>query len=264
MLVDYLTKWVETEPTQKIESDDVINFLTRVFSRHGIPEILITDNGPQFRSDKTKAFLDLYGVYVHFTTAYHPESNGMVENRNKEIGKYLRILCNKNTQNWDLMLPSALWALRTCKNEATKFSSFELLYGRRDLQPYELTINLDSKEENEDIEEYIIRKFVRHYKWIQEAINNITTANKIWEDRRNQMKRLKATYKLGDLVLVRLINRKKLDPFFLGPMKIVKREFNTVTLADPITNEITNRNVHVKNIVPYKLCEIETSGTKSI
>ena len=260
VLVDYLTKWVEAEPTKYIESDDVIRFLSKVFSRHGIPEIIVTDNGPQFNSDKTKAFLDLYGVYVHFIATYHPESNGEVENRNKEIGKYLRLLCNKNTSQWDEILPSALWALRTSKNETTKFSSFELLYGRRDLQPFELVLNLDKKEDFESNEEFLIRRFTTHYKWIKEAINNIQTANKIWEDRRKQMKRLKAEYKSGDLVMIKCINRRKLEPFFLGPMKIVKKQFNTVTLCDPVTNEIADRNVHLKNIVPYQLCEIETSG----
>jgi len=78
VLVDYLTKWVEAEATSKVESEDVISFLSKVFSRHGIPEVLVTDNGPQFRSEKTKSFLDLYGVYVHFTSTYHPESNGEV------------------------------------------------------------------------------------------------------------------------------------------------------------------------------------------
>jgi len=263
VLVDYLIKWVEAEPTSSIESDDVISFLIRVFSRHGIPEIIITDNGPQSSSDKTKAFLDLHGTYVQFVSVYHPESNGMVENRNKEIGKYLKILCDNKALIWDEILPSALWALRTCKNETTKFSSFELLYGRRDLQPFELTVNLDKKEPFETQEEYMIRKFTRHHTWIQEAINNIQTANKIWADRRNQMKRMQANYQPGDLVLVRTINRRKLDPYFIGPLKIVKKQFNTLTLCDPITNEIANRNVHLKNVIPYKLCEIRTSGTKS-
>ena len=40
-------------------------------------------------------------------------------------------------------------------------------------------------------------------------------------------------------------------------MKIVKKQFNTVTLCDPLTNEIAERNVHLKNIIPYRLCEIE-------
>ena len=100
VLVDYFTKWVEAEPLQRIESVDVIAFLSNVFSRHGIPEILITDNGPQFISSKTKGFLDLYNVYVQNSAIYHPESNGEVENRNKEISKYLRLL-GENEKEWD-------------------------------------------------------------------------------------------------------------------------------------------------------------------
>ena len=77
-------------------------------------------------------------------TTYHPSTNGEVENRNKEIIKYLKLLA-KQEDDWNEVLPSALWALRTCKNEKTKFSSFELLYGRQDLQPLELTLNKDGR-----------------------------------------------------------------------------------------------------------------------
>jgi len=83
----------------------------KVYTSHGIPEVIVTDKGPQFCSDKTKAFRDLYDVLVHFVTLYNLESNDKAENRNKQIGKYLRLLCNKNTQNWDEILPSTLWAL---------------------------------------------------------------------------------------------------------------------------------------------------------
>ena len=177
-----------------------------------------------------------------------------MENRNKEIGKYLRILCNNNLSIWYEILPNALWVLRTTKNETTKFSSFELLYGRRDLQPFELIVNLDKKEDYEIQEEYLIRRFTKHYKWIKEAINNIQTVNRIQEDRSKQIRRLKAEYKLGDLVLIKLINKRKLDPYFVEPMKIVKKQLNTVTVCDPITNEIADRNVHLKNNIFY--CKI--------
>jgi len=88
-------------------------------------------------SDFTKLFLDLYDAYERFTSTYHPESNGLTENRNKEIGKYLRLQANKY-QEWDELLPAALWALRTANNSTTKFSSFQLVYGRTDHQPLEL------------------------------------------------------------------------------------------------------------------------------
>ena len=250
VLVDYLTKWVEAEPLQTTESDQVMQFLKKVFARHGIPEVLVTDNGPQFISDKTKGFLDLHDVYVHYVSTYHPASNGEVENRNKEICKYLRLLGEK-VKDWDETLYSALWALRTCKNETTKYSSFELLYGRRDLQPFELTLNIEKRNKYEEEEEYWLRKFITHDKWIREAINNIETANKLWEDRRKQIRRMRSEYKPGDLVLVRVFNRRKLDPFFTGPLKIVKKEFNTVTVSDPITGEIADRNIHLKNVIPY-------------
>jgi len=250
VLVDYLTKWVEADPLQTAESDDVIFFLKKTFSRHGIPEILVTDNGPQFTSDKTKAFLDLHDVYVHYISTYHPASNGEVENRNREICKYLRLLGEKDHQ-WDETLYSALWALRTSKNEVTKYSSFELLYGRRDLQPFELSINIEKRNNLESEEEYWLRKFITHDRWIREAIRNIETANKLWADRRKQIKRMKGDFKPGDLVLVKVFNRRKLDPYFTGPLRIVKQEFNTVTVCDPITGDIAERNIHLKNIIPY-------------
>ena len=250
VVVEYLTQWVEAEAVQSIESDDVIRFLKAIFARHGIPELLVTDNGPQFISDKTKAFLDLHDVIVNNVTTYHPESNGKVENRNKEISKYLRVLGNRET-NWDEILPSALWALRTCKSEVTGFSSFELLYGRQDLQPFELGLNVQGLDKDEGEEEYWLRKFIIHHKWITEAISNIETANKLWLDRRRQIKRLRAKYKPGDLILVKVFNRRKLDPYFTGPLRIVKRELNTVTVCDPVTGEIAERNIHLKNVIPY-------------
>ena len=250
VLVDYFTKWTEAEPLKSTESEDVIRFLKSVFSRHGIPEVLVTDNGPQFVSDRTKAFLDLHDVYVQYIATYHPASNGEVENRNREICKYLRLL-GENDKQWDETLYSALWALRTSKSEVTKHSSFELLYGRRDLQPFELSLNIDRRNEFENEEEYILRKFITHDRWIREAIRNIETANKLWMDRRKQIRRLKSNYKPGDLVLVKVFNRRKLDPFFTGPLKIIKQELNTVSVCDPITGEVADRNIHLKNIIPY-------------
>jgi len=251
VVVDYFTKWVEAEPTENITSKDVIKFLIKVFSRHGVPQVITTDNGVQFTSDMTKIFLDLYDVYVKFTSTYHPESNGLTENRNKEIGKLLRLLGKKHKE-WDEILPSALWALRTTKNVVTNHSSFELVYGREDQQPFDIAAR-PTKSVNKSSDEVLLEKFTNHYLWTIEAANNIKNANKYWANRReeknsmNNGKRIKP----GDLVLVRNFNRTKLEPYFVGPLKVIKKQFNTVTLADPNTGIQVNRNVHLKNIVKY-------------
>ncbi len=88
--VDYFTKWPEAKALATITSQDVTEFLMEVFSRQGIPQLVLFDNGVQFTSDYTKIFLDLYDTYIPFVSTYHPESNGSVENKNREIGKQLR------------------------------------------------------------------------------------------------------------------------------------------------------------------------------
>jgi len=65
------------------------------------------NNGPQLNSDYTKIFLDLYGVYIHFVASYLPPPNGLVENRNREIGKQLRNFAGKNDE-LDTLLPLTL------------------------------------------------------------------------------------------------------------------------------------------------------------
>ena len=58
MIVDYFTKWVEAEPLATVTSKDVIYFLCGVVARHGTPQVVTTDNGPQFNSELTRIFLE--------------------------------------------------------------------------------------------------------------------------------------------------------------------------------------------------------------
>ena len=256
VVVDYFTKWVEAEATETITSQDVIKFLINVFARHGVPQIITTDNGVQFTSDMTKVFLDLYDVYIKFVSTYHPESNGLTENRNKEIGKLLRLLGEKN-KDWDEILPSALWTLRTTKNSVTNHSSFELVYGREDQQPFDIAAR-PTKDLYKSSDEVLLEKFVSHYRWVLEAAENSKNASKYWATRREEKNSLNQGKRIavGDLVLVRNFNRTKLEPYFVGPLKVIKKQYNTLTLADPNTGIQLNRNVHLKNIVKYNSASI--------
>lgn len=59
-------------------STDVIAHLKSIFARHGIPEILMSDNGSQFSGAFT-SFATLYG-FSHITSSPRfPQSNGEVE-----------------------------------------------------------------------------------------------------------------------------------------------------------------------------------------
>ena len=99
---------------QLATSQDNLDFLINEFSNHGLHQIMNMDNGLQLDCDLTKVSLDLYKLYIHFVVRYHPSSNGLVENRNREIDKQLRSFTGKNDV-WDTLLPLALWANRMSK-----------------------------------------------------------------------------------------------------------------------------------------------------
>ncbi|GKV13259.1 hypothetical protein SLEP1_g24299 [Rubroshorea leprosula] len=86
MVVDYFTKWVEARPLSGLTSRRIEDFVfSAIICRYGIPNQIVTDNGPQFNCTSFRDFCSSYGIKLLFTSVYHPETNGMVESVNKAI-----------------------------------------------------------------------------------------------------------------------------------------------------------------------------------
>jgi len=99
------------------------------------------------------------------------------------------------------VLPSALWALRTVKNSTTNHSSFELVYGREDQQPFDIAAR-PTKGINKSSDEILLEKFINHYRWTMEACENIKNVNKYWAARREEKQSWNKTkeIKAGDIL----------------------------------------------------------------
>ena len=57
---------------------------------YGIPDTVLTDNGPQFASVYYQGILGLLGIASHYTSPYHPQTNGQVERYNRTLHRQLR------------------------------------------------------------------------------------------------------------------------------------------------------------------------------
>lgn len=78
-LTDYYFKWPELAFSHSATTEDVAHFLTSIFSRHGNPENIVTDNGPQFTSAVFASFLhDRQEKTVSKTSVYYPVANGAI------------------------------------------------------------------------------------------------------------------------------------------------------------------------------------------
>ncbi|GJY34712.1 DNA-directed DNA polymerase [Tanacetum coccineum] len=92
---------------------DNLNFLRRLFVRFGIPKALISDRGTHFCNYQMEKAMERYGVVHRFSTAYHPQINGQVENTNRAIKRILEKTIGNNMKDWSYKLDDALWAFRT-------------------------------------------------------------------------------------------------------------------------------------------------------
>ena len=77
VLVDYYSGYVEVDQLTSMTANQVIAICKSQFSRHGIPDVPITDNGPQFSSHTFRCFTQQYQFNHHTSSPYHPQSNGM-------------------------------------------------------------------------------------------------------------------------------------------------------------------------------------------
>ena len=60
IVADYYSRWLEIRRLNDQSSSRVISVLKELFSTHGIPDIIVSDNGPQFSSDAFRLFTTEY------------------------------------------------------------------------------------------------------------------------------------------------------------------------------------------------------------
>ncbi|XP_070664544.1 uncharacterized protein [Malus domestica] len=77
LAVDYVLKWVEAKATRTNDSRVVADFVkSNIFSRFGMPRVLISDGGSHFCNCTNEALLKKYNVMHKVSTPYHPQTSG--------------------------------------------------------------------------------------------------------------------------------------------------------------------------------------------
>ena len=71
-------------------SRSVIQALKSVFARHGIPEVVVSDNGPQYCSQEFKEFAMTYGFHQETSSPRYPQANRQAERTVQTVKKLIR------------------------------------------------------------------------------------------------------------------------------------------------------------------------------
>ena len=124
--VDYYSCFFEVDHLQVSTSQAVIKKLKPHFARYGIPDTLVSDNGPQFISKEFQEFSEKFQFHHVTTSPYYHQSNGKADSAAKQAK---RILQTCKASGDDVYL--ALLAVRNTPQTIHETSPAQRLLNRR-------------------------------------------------------------------------------------------------------------------------------------
>ncbi|UYV79636.1 K02A2.6-like, partial [Cordylochernes scorpioides] len=157
VVVDAYSKWIEAKIVSTTSTETTINSLKEIFATHGLPDVIVSDNGTSFTSELFRTFLKRNGVRHILCAPYHAASNGQVERAIQTLKNLLR---KNSSGNWTTRLSRSLLSMRIAINSTTQKSPAQLLMNRN-------LKSLINKFHPESVSEGRMRqenKFIRNWK----------------------------------------------------------------------------------------------------
>ena len=122
LLVDYFSRYPEVVKLSTTTSNAVISVMKSIFARHGVPEVVRSDNGPQFSAEEFAKFSSSFGFQHVTSSPRYPQSNGQVERMVQTVKRMIQ-------KSQDPYL--AVMSYRATPHPWCNLSPAELLMGRR-------------------------------------------------------------------------------------------------------------------------------------
>jgi len=104
-------------------------FLREVVQLHGLPKTIVSDRGPQFASTFWGQICSRLEIERRMSMAFHPQTDGQMEQMNAGMEQYLRVFVNYQPDDWVQWLPLAEFAANNGISESTKCTPFIAIQG---------------------------------------------------------------------------------------------------------------------------------------
>ena len=151
VLVDSHSKWIEVIPMSDTTSAATIQKLRTLFAQFGIPESIVSDNGPQFTSAEFSQFCHTNAIRHILVTPYHPASNGLAERAVQTFKQGFKRMKDGTLTD---KIARFLFSYRTTPQSTTGITPAELLMNRKlrsrlDLLKPDLAKRVTEKQEKQ-------------------------------------------------------------------------------------------------------------------
>lgn len=210
---DRFTKYNELIPLRSATAIETFEqFVARHVGTFGLPKILITDNGGNFKSDLVKYFTNKLAIKHKFTTPHHPASNGFQEAPNKIIKYAIKTM---NQDIWSDCIPFVQLMINNVSTDQNNYTPAQMVFGSAQRLPSDLfLLNSTVPTEawsNEQIRNFILTMFELNPLPI--VHNRINPKVFIFND----LKKCQSVW------LKNMNKTSKMDPNYVGPYKVINR-----------------------------------------
>ncbi|KAG8498969.1 hypothetical protein CXB51_005376 [Gossypium anomalum] len=174
-------------------------YVSQIVRLHGVPISIVSDRDPRFTSRFWKKLQEALGTKLHFSTAFHPQTDGQSERIIQILEDMLSCYILEFSGSWERYLPLVEFAYNNSFQSSIKMAPYEDLY---------------------DAEQKV--------KVIRESLKAASDRQKSYAN----LKRKDIKYQVGDKVFLKVspwkkvlrFGRKgKLSPRFIGPYEISER-----------------------------------------
>ena len=223
VIVDWLTKQAIFIPAHDtIMSMDLAHlFVLHVFSKHSVPSHVTSNRGSEFVSNFFRSLGTALDMRLHFTSGYHPESDGQTERTNQTLEQYLRVYCNYQQDNWSELLPLTEFAYNNAPSTTTSVSPF---FANKGYHP-NITVHPER-----NIASSRAHDFAVHLDELQSTLKaEISAAQQRYQKSADARCSPAPNFKVGDKVFVKAQffwttqPSKKLSEKYLGPYEIISQ-----------------------------------------
>jgi transposase InsO family protein len=105
--------------------------MSRIVCLHGVSKKIVSDRGTQFTSKFWERLHKTLDTQLHFSSAYHPQTDGQTERVKQILEDMLRVYALQYGISWDKSLSYAEFSYNNSYQESLKMAPFEMMYGPR-------------------------------------------------------------------------------------------------------------------------------------
>ena len=253
-VLDTCTKHLALSPMPDQCATTIIWTLYKiVFAVHGVPSVIYSDSGSQFRSKQFRTFCKAFNIKQVFSSPLHKETQGALERRHMIIESYLRCMVSESKDDWAILAYASMSQYNQTVSSTSRFSPNLLLFGREARLHCENGLKLfrftNIKTEWALFKYYSNLRLKARASAFEKTMESHKAMKARWDKNVYHQK-----VKPGDMVLLRTPGYRekvslKLLRKFEGPFLVWSMpSLTSVQLYDTVTGKLYPRRVHVTRV----------------